>query len=100
MNDQTKKYLKRIDALVGDVHVALMRSREQLGEAQEAHERLLKQYWSRGREITTMTDSVKEFEALQEENRRLRAVQEELQQRARTVLEYTKALSKELRRDE
>lgn len=99
MNDRVKTYLKRLDALVDDLHTSLERSREQLGEAQDAHERLLKQYWSRGKEITTMTDSVKEFEALQEENQRLRDIHQEVQERTRTVLEYTKALSDELRRE-
>ncbi|HPO17237.1 MAG TPA: hypothetical protein PLI09_27635 [Candidatus Hydrogenedentes bacterium] len=99
MNDRVKTYLKRLDALVDDLHTSLERSREQLGEAQDAHERLLKQYWSRGKEITTMKNSVKEFEALQEENQRLRDIHQEVQERTRTVLEYTKALSDELRRE-
>lgn len=98
MNELVKSYLSRIEKSVHDLHEALRQSHEQLQTQQEAHERLLKQYWSRGKEVSTLSEAMKNFEALQNENQRLKEAHKELQERTRRVLEYTKALTDEFRR--
>lgn len=98
MNDLLKSYLGRIEKSVNDLRKSLEHSREAMTTQQEAQERLLKQYWSRGKELAQLGESVKDYERLRDENLRLRNVQQELQVRTRQVLEYAKALSEEFRR--
>ncbi len=98
MNDLLKSYLSRIENSVEDLRSALEHGREAMTTQQEAHERLLKQFWSRGKELSALGETFKDYERLRDENDRLRRTHNELQERTRRVLDFAKALSEEFRR--
>jgi hypothetical protein len=98
VNELVKSYLGRIEQSIDTLQDTLKNAHEQLAAQQEGQERLLKQYWSRVKELSTLGEAVKDLETLQNENERLKATHQELQDRARRVLEYAKQLTDELRR--
>ena len=97
MNPLVRSYLKQIEQASEDLHAALVRNREQIERNEAAHERLMKQFWDRGKEIAVLKEGLGDYETFQEENERLKAVQEELSERLHRVLGYTKALTSEFR---
>ncbi len=97
MNPLIRAQLKQIQQAVDGLQGVLTRQRDGREKDAEAHEQLLRQYWSRGKELAAMRDTLEEFEEVKTENQRLAATYNELQERLGKVLDCTKTLSGELR---
>ncbi len=93
MNPFIKSYLDQIDVLVGDIEGALERYDARLQQTQEARETLMKQYWSVGRQLNALQETIEKLPALEEENHRLRDKNQRSAEHARRILECSKALS-------
>ena len=97
MNPMIRSQLTRIEASLDELHQLLTETREHHTEQVQAREKLLKAYWSRGKEISVLNQTVADFEALQEENARLKEMKEAFREHLGRVLTYTKALTNEFR---
>lgn len=96
MNKATRTYLRQIEQGIGDLHGALKRAREQAQAQQEAHEKLVKEFWSKGKEASAMHASAQEFDVLQQENEQLREAKREVGERLQRIRDYTKALREDI----
>ncbi len=97
MNPLIKQQLKRVNDLVEDLRDTLNETRGDLKEKQDAYVGLTKEYWERGSKIAVLDQNDTEFDALQEENGRLKDQQRACRERLEKVLTFTKALSAEFR---
>ena len=97
MNPIIKTYIDNIEDRLHSLESVLADQKEEITHQAAAHERLLQQYWSRGKELGVMQHSAEEITEIQEENERLNAAKEELLERTNRVLGYTKALTEEFR---
>ena len=98
MNDMARAYLGRIEQSLEDLQELLKDAEGQTQGQQEAHERLLKQFWSQGKELAALAQSIRDFEKVQDENKQLKDTHKELEERTRRVLEHVKTLIEEFRR--
>ncbi len=97
MNPLIRAQLKQIEQALDGLQGVLTHQRDAREKDGEAHEQLLRQYWSRGKELATVRDTLEDFEDLKAENDRLNATHKELRERLGKVLDCTKTLSGELR---
>ena len=97
MNPLIKSYLDRMESEIGQVRELLQAATDEIQKQREAREKILHQYWARGKEITVLNEATRTYAQLQEENQRLREVQQELQHGLENVLGQTKTLSEALR---
>ncbi|MBI2433705.1 MAG: hypothetical protein HYV26_12635 [Candidatus Hydrogenedentes bacterium] len=97
MNRLLQSYSDKIEQRLERLHALLESTEQELERQREAREKLVQQYWSRGKELSVLNEATKSYAALQEDNKRLRDTQQQLQERLARVLEYTKLLSDTLR---
>ena len=97
MNRILKSYCTQIDEAIADLGETLSDQARQVREQREAREKLLKEHWSRGRQIVTLQEDRDQFERLQAENRRLKAREQVLRDRLQSILKHTKNLSEGMR---
>ena len=97
MNKLVSAQLKQIENAAEQLHNALQSASQQIKTHEEAHERLLQQYWNSGKEMAVLGETAKGYEALQQQNDILRQAQLELKERLGRVLAYSKALISEFR---
>jgi uncharacterized protein (DUF342 family) len=97
MNPLIKSYLDRMEDEIGQVRELLQGATQELQRQKEAREKLLHQFWARGKEIAVLNEATRTYAQLQEENRELRGVQQELQNGLERVLGQTKVLAEALR---
>ncbi len=93
MNPFVKTYIDQMHALVSDLTVTLEEYERRLEDAQDAKEDLLRQYWSAGRHISALEETVAQLPALEEENRELKEKNKRSLEHARRILDYAKTLS-------
>lgn len=97
MNPIIKSYIDKIEDRLHTLESVLLDQEEEITNQTASHERLLQQYWSRGKELGVMQHSAEEVTAIQDENERLTELKSELQEHCNRVLGYTKALTEEFR---
>lgn len=92
MNPFVKTYIEQIHHLVEELSYTLENYEQELKQTQDAKETLLKQYWSAGRQISALQETLDRMPALEEENRTLREKNQASADSARRILAYAKAL--------
>lgn len=92
-----ESYITRIEHQLGELRETLVRNKADVQRHKEAREDMLQKFWTRGKQITMLNEATKSHEALQDENRRLKEAQQELQDRLGRLLEYGKTLTESLR---
>lgn len=97
MNPMVRAYLERMNASLDDIEAAFKDLDSGLEHEKDRSERLLKQFWSRGRELSTLKETAGEMEAVLAENARLRESHAELEGRLQQVLALTKGILHELK---
>lgn len=93
MNPFVKTYTNQLHALVNELASILADYDAQLAQAQEAREKTLQQFWSAGRQISALQETLGRMPALEEENASLQEQLTEAVERATRILDYTKALT-------
>jgi predicted nuclease with TOPRIM domain len=97
MNPMVRAYLERINTSLDDLQEAVQDMGGGLSHEKERSERLLKQYWNRGKELSVLQQTAGEMEAVLAENARLREAHAELEARLQNVLSLTKGILNELK---
>ena len=97
MNPILRSYFTQLDEAAARLGAALEGRGREAREQREAREALLKEHWSRGRELAALREDRERFEVLQGENERLQAREDELRERLRRVLKDMRALTEGLR---
>lgn len=97
MNPMVRAYLERLNTSLDDVQEAVQEIGGGLSHEKERSERLLKQYWNRGKELSVLQQTAGEMEAVLAENARLREAHAELEARLQQVLALTKGILHELK---
>lgn len=97
MNPFAKTYLDQMHRHVDELASALERFDQELQQSQEARETLLKQYWSAGRQISALQETLARMPSLEDENQALREKNDAAVESARRILAYAKALAGALR---
>jgi hypothetical protein len=97
MNPMVRSYLEQIQGTLADLEEAASDQKRLLDKEREKRDKLLQRYWSRQKEITVLGQGREDYEALSEENRKLREVHSIFREHLGRLLECTKALGTELR---
>ncbi len=97
MNEIVRKYLRKLEKSVDDIEKVLQTHRTHLQSQQEAYERLTQQYWSRGKELSVLSDASTRLEALSRENEQLRSTFQQVRASLQRVRDYAKDLSEAVR---
>lgn len=97
MNPLIRSYLERMEAEIAELRLILEAASGEIQRQKDAREKLLHQYWARGKEITVLNEATRTYTQLQQENQQLKSVQQQLQEGLSQVLDQTKALSEALR---
>lgn len=93
MNPFVESYVKQLQGLVHELADMLEEYDTRLIQTQEAREKTLRQYWSAGRQISAMQETLERMPDLESDNVALERQLTEAVDRARRILEFTKALS-------
>jgi predicted nuclease with TOPRIM domain len=97
VNELVRAQLRKIADQVEDLNDLLAGSREDLAHQQADHERLLKEFWSRQKELSVLKEGWEDYTRLQRENEAFRRMRDELRERMNRMLGWTRALTDEFR---
>jgi FtsZ-binding cell division protein ZapB len=97
MNGPIQRQFDRLHKGLDALESSLAQSAKSQKEQQEAHQDLLQRYWAQSQRVATASRATEEYEALQEENARLRELQQQARDRVQHLLGAAKALAVELR---
>ncbi|MCX5759563.1 MAG: hypothetical protein NTU83_13885 [Candidatus Hydrogenedentes bacterium] len=90
---QVKQIIRDIEDLKGD----LRETREQLEHVTAGRDDLQTRFWTQAKELALFKERMDEFATLKSDNERYKSMQEEIAQRLARILEYTEALTAEIR---
>lgn len=99
MNKLVLAQFARIEKAMARLEEGVRLAQEAAQHQEEEREKLLQQFWSRGKELKTVQRSLNDYEAVCEENDRLKECHRALGEHLRRVRDYTKALTESMRHD-
>jgi hypothetical protein len=98
MNKQINTYINLLKDRLDRLESLLTKSREERETLQTERKDLIKEKWAKVKESSILRSSQEDFEALQQENKRLKESQDEIEIRLIRVLKKTRALSEAFHR--
>lgn len=98
MNEQIKTHTNRLKDRLDRLESLLLESREERDAMQVERKGLMQEKWAKIKESSILRSSQDEFEVLQQENKRLKETQDEIEVRLIRVLKKTRALSEAFHR--
>lgn len=93
MNRMLKKRLELIEGRLGELADLLQGNREEAVRRQEEKEELVKDQWTYRKEVATLNWIAEDYDRLEKEKRLMETQREDLRERLRRILNYTKVLS-------
>ncbi len=97
MNPLLAQQVKQIIRDIKDLKSDLREANEQLERITVARDDLQTRFWSQSKELAIFKERMDEFATLKSDNERYKVIQEEIEQRLARILEYTEALTAEIR---
>ncbi|HNR35828.1 MAG TPA: hypothetical protein PKO36_11655 [Candidatus Hydrogenedentes bacterium] len=97
MNPLLAQQIKQILRDIKDLKTDLHETQRQLKKITAARDEMQTRLWSQSKELAVFKERMDEYATLKLENDRHKAMQEEIEQRLAKILEYTEALTAEIR---
>lgn len=98
MNEQIKTYTNRLKDRLDRLESLLIESREEREAMETERKNLMQEKWANVKESSILRSSQDEFDALQQENKRLKKTQDKIEIRLIRVLKKARALSEAFHR--
>lgn len=97
MNEIIRTYLRKLEKSADEIEKVLQNYQTHLENQKDAYERLTQQYWSRGKELSVLSDASNRLDAVNRENEQLRSVQQQVRESLQRLRDYVKDLSEAVR---
>ena len=97
MDPMVQRKIEQIDQQLAGLRETLEKSRAELAQQHQEKEDLLQEQWRNKKKMTTLDRVTKEYDALQDENRRYAKERKQLRDQLARLLTLTKSLRNGLR---